>query len=211
MGTEWATNPVVRGDLPVSRLLSTSGQSTYPERTAELLEIMDANPEWRMNTTSDGERRRVQIVMGLMKPFRALLLDEVTVDLDVVVRQDLLAFLKKESEERSATIVYATHIFDGLGTWPTHIAHMSGGRILAVHKITEIPELIEFSKQTSDSGMSPLMRVVEKWLREDLKRRREEGRKFDQGHREELVRKEVKTFGLTYKSPQQTYDYSHHY
>ena len=35
-----------------------------------------------------------------------LLLDEITVDLDVLGRSDLLAFLREECEQRGATIVY---------------------------------------------------------------------------------------------------------
>ncbi len=58
-----------------------------------------------MHQISDGERRRVQLCMGLMGHWDVLLLDEVTVDLDVLVRAELLAFLVKESEERGATIV----------------------------------------------------------------------------------------------------------
>jgi CCR4-NOT complex subunit CAF16 len=46
-----------------------------------------------------------------------LLLDEITVDLDVVARIRLLDFFRQECEERGATILYATHIFDGLEKW----------------------------------------------------------------------------------------------
>lgn len=53
--------------------------------------------------------------------FQVLLLDEITVDLDVLARADLLSFLKKECEERGSTIIYATHIFDGLENWPSHM------------------------------------------------------------------------------------------
>lgn len=59
----------------------------------------------RMHQISDGERRRVQLCMGLMGEWDVLLLDEVTVDLDALVRAELLAFLVKESKERGATIV----------------------------------------------------------------------------------------------------------
>lgn len=45
-----------------------------------------------------------------MAPWNLLLLDEVTVDLDVLVRTRLLAFLKEETIERKATVLYATHI-----------------------------------------------------------------------------------------------------
>lgn len=37
-----------------------------------------------------------------------LLLDEITVDLDVLGRADLMNYLRAESEERGACIVYAT-------------------------------------------------------------------------------------------------------
>lgn len=58
-----------------------------------------------MHQISDGERRRVQLCMGLMGEWDVLLLDEVTVDLDVLVRADLIDFLISESEIREATIV----------------------------------------------------------------------------------------------------------
>lgn len=42
-----------------------------------------------------------------------------------MVRQDLLHWLHKESVERNATIIYATHIFDGLDDWPTHLTYLT--------------------------------------------------------------------------------------
>ena len=42
---------------------------------------------------------RVQLLMGLARKSELLLLDEVTTDLDVVARQNLLNFLKEESEQ----------------------------------------------------------------------------------------------------------------
>ena len=77
-----------------------------PVRRAKLMEVLDINPDWRMHTVSDGQRRRVQICLGLLKPFDVLLLDEITVDLDVLGRADLMQFLKGECEQRGATIVY---------------------------------------------------------------------------------------------------------
>jgi CCR4-NOT complex subunit CAF16 len=76
--------------------------------------------------------------MGLMGEWDVLLLDEVTVDLDVLVRSDLIDFLVSETETRGATILCkaviswlnldATHIFDGLSSFPTHICHLQLGR-----------------------------------------------------------------------------------
>ena len=39
-------------------------------------------------------------------PRQVLLLDEITVDLDILGRADLMDFLKSECRERGATIVY---------------------------------------------------------------------------------------------------------
>ena len=35
----------------------------------------------------------------------------------------------QECEQRGATIIYATHIFDGLEPWITHLAYVAGGRL----------------------------------------------------------------------------------
>ena len=40
---------------------------------------------------------------------QVLLLDEITVDLDVLGRADLLAFLREECEQRGAAIIYVRH------------------------------------------------------------------------------------------------------
>jgi len=46
--------------------------------------------------------------MGLLRPFQVLLLDEITVDLDVLGRADLMNFLKEECKERGATTIYVS-------------------------------------------------------------------------------------------------------
>ena len=61
---------------------------------------------------------------------QVLLLDEITVDMDVVGRLDLLKFFEQECQERGATIIYATHIFDGLERWVSHVAYISLGKLL---------------------------------------------------------------------------------
>lgn len=69
---------------------------------------------------------------------QVLLLDEITVDLDVLARADLMAFLRSECEERRATIIYATHIFDGLESWPTHIVSLQTWQVKSA-SILSIP------------------------------------------------------------------------
>ena len=48
----------------------------------------------------------------ISKRVQVLLLDEITVDLDVLGRADLLAFLRDECEHRGATIIYVRSPLD---------------------------------------------------------------------------------------------------
>ncbi|CAO3674743.1 unnamed protein product [Rhizopus stolonifer] len=84
LGTEWANNAIVKSDLSVEFLLKSMGSHRWPERTQELLYVLDVDTTWHMHQISDGQRRRVQLVMGLLHPWKLLLLDEVTVNLDVL-------------------------------------------------------------------------------------------------------------------------------
>ena len=159
-------NPIVRTDIDVPTLLASVGGNHYSARRDELVEILDVDVAWRMHTVSDGERRRVQLAMGLLRPWRILLLDEITVDLDLLTRSNFLAFLKRETESRPCTIVYATHILDNLAQWPTHLVHMHMGLV------KEWSSMEKFDiNAVQKSGNSQLGELVLNWLKEDLKDR----------------------------------------
>ncbi|GAX84364.1 hypothetical protein CEUSTIGMA_g11786.t1 [Chlamydomonas eustigma] len=167
----------LQGDISAGKMIY-GVEGVDPERRTKLIQLLDIDVYQRLNTMSDGQRRRVQICMGLLKPYEVLLLDEITVDLDVVARMRLLEFFKQECTERNATILYATHIFDGLEKWITHIAYMENGQLLKGGQIEGIPEIAE----GQGSGQK-LMHVVETWLRGELESRHKaiEKRKAEQG------------------------------
>ncbi|XP_009587957.1 ABC transporter I family member 20-like [Nicotiana tabacum] len=173
LGGEWRREVAFAGfEVPIQMDISAEKMifgvpGTDPQRRDELIKVLGIDLSWRMHKASDGQRRRVQICMGLLKPFKVLLLDEITVDLDVLARADLLKFLSKECEERGATIIYATHIFDGLENWPSHMLYVAHGKLQLAMPMDKVKEI---------SNMS-LMRTVESWLRkerdEERKRRKE--------------------------------------
>merc|ERR1719182_598985 len=98
-------------------------------RLDRLVSLLDMDLTWRLHQVSDGQRRRAQLLLKLPRPSALLLMDEVTTDLDVVSRQALLQFLREECDERGATVVYSTHILDGLDDWPSHVLHLEGGTL----------------------------------------------------------------------------------
>jgi CCR4-NOT complex subunit CAF16 len=143
-------------DLTVAEIL-TRRQGLDQARCASLSEVLGVDHGWHMHAVSDGQRRRVQILLGLLRPRELLLLDEITTDLDLIARFDLLAFLRAESEAHQTTILYATHIFDTLETWATDVIYLVEGRVALARPIAQLEEL----------SNKPLVRVVEGWLRRD--------------------------------------------
>eukprot|EP00602_Paraphysomonas_sp_CaronLab_P003246 CAMPEP_0185018612 /NCGR_PEP_ID=MMETSP1103-20130426/1275_1 /TAXON_ID=36769 /ORGANISM="Paraphysomonas bandaiensis, Strain Caron Lab Isolate" /LENGTH=278 /DNA_ID=CAMNT_0027548475 /DNA_START=155 /DNA_END=991 /DNA_ORIENTATION=+ len=180
LDTDWGMRTVafagygcpLQADIPVHGMM-TKLQNDFPERRDELVKMLGIDLNWRMHMVSDGQRRRVQIFIGLLRPFKILLLDEVTVSLDVVVRQDLLRWLRKESETRGATILYATHIFDGLDDWPTHVHYLTNKGFTGWQGPVEDLELLQELKAKGEAG--PLLRVAEHWLRSELQVAQSEG------------------------------------
>lgn len=57
-------------ELCCSLLLSVEGAD--PDRRDKLIELLDIDLQWRMHKVSDGQRRRVQICLGLLYPYKVL-------------------------------------------------------------------------------------------------------------------------------------------
>lgn len=149
-------------DLTVDELLAARAGAEAARRD-ELVRVLDVDRRWRMNRVSDGQRRRVQLLLGLLWPSRLLLLDEVTTDLDVIARGDLLAFLRAQD----TTILYATHILEGLEDWATHLAYLHDGRIAVMSRLDA---LAEYQALKAQRTTTPLLRLVDGWLRRDRRR-----------------------------------------
>lgn len=156
-------------DIPVHGMMERL-QASYPERREELVEMLGIDVNWRMHQLSDGQRRRVQILLGLIRPFKVLLLDEITTSLDVCVRQDLLQWLVKESDERGATIIYATHIFDGLDEWASHLFYLTNKGSCGWQG--KIGELEVYQKLKADNHPAKMLAIADHWLRKELEENR---------------------------------------
>jgi CCR4-NOT complex subunit CAF16 len=63
-------------------------------------------------------------------------MDETTVECDVLVRRRLLNHLK----QRPGTVLYCTHVFDGMASWPTHIMHVGARGNVSIQLLAECPE-----------------------------------------------------------------------
>lgn len=136
-------------------------QAEFPERARVLQAVLGVDRAWCWNALSDGQRRRVQLFVGLLVPYDVVLLDEVTALLDVLCRRDLLAFLRAESEQRRCTVLIATHVFDGLDGWPTHLCYL---RAFPVPGTVGYYGPVPPAARTTPHGVYAL---VERWLSDE--------------------------------------------
>jgi len=151
-------------DMRVGELLNNV-REVDRERRERLVSVLGVDLDWHMHAVSDGQRKRVQILLGLLHPSELLLLDEVTTDLDLLARRHLLEFLRRESENHGTTIVYASHILDRLEDWATDLIYMRWGR---VHLFSPLEDIGKLQSLIAAGASAPLATMIEEWLERDL-------------------------------------------
>lgn len=117
-GSWWPKAPA--GQMHVGELL----HPPLTQRAEHLRSLLRVDLRWDLRHVSSGELKRIQLLLRLQEWYPIVLLDEATADLDLDMRQILLAFLREESEQSGVTVLYATHIFEGLAGWATHACIM---------------------------------------------------------------------------------------
>lgn len=107
-------------------------------RAFDIANLLQINWSWDVRYLSAGEQKRVQLLLGMQIDRPLVILDEATADLDVDQRHELLKFLFLESVQKGTTVLYTTHIFEGLSGWPTEIVFLDK-TIGGVHSSINIP------------------------------------------------------------------------
>lgn len=110
----------------------------------------------------------------------------------------------QECKERNATIIYATHIFDGLGDFATHLVHVRGGAIIRC--VDQVNSLLEAESNSKGSG---LLAVVLRWLTEDFQIRKESRAAQAKDGKVELKTKWEQLSDNMKEHGDKYYDYSH--
>lgn len=126
-------------------------QENYKERRDELVRVLGINLNWRMHECSDGQRKKVRIMIKLLRPFQLCIIDEFAADLDIFSRNRFFKYLSKECKNRGASVVYATHIFDQADSWASHVAFMQLNKKLSpIHKLSEYEPYQEILSRTGE-------------------------------------------------------------
>ena len=137
-------------------------QKDHAERRDELVKVLGVNLDWRLNECSDGQRKKVRLLFKLLKPFKLAIIDEFAADLDIFSRQRFFAYLTKECAERGASVIFATHIFDQVDLWATHVAFMQlDGTLSPVHPLHTLPAYQEILARSGEQrAMCPMYTLI---------------------------------------------------
>ena len=164
-------------DVSASEMMA-KWQEQFPERRDELVRVLGINMNWRMHECSDGQRKKVRIMIKLLRPFQLCVIDEFAADLDIFSRKRFFDYLTKECEERNASVVYCTHIFDQADEWASHIMFMQLNKVLSPvhHLATHAPYQNILARTGKERAMCPMYTLV---LEELERQYREQSELFD--------------------------------
>ncbi|KAG5498645.1 hypothetical protein JKF63_02931 [Porcisia hertigi] len=114
-----------------------------PERKMRFADGLHLRLSRFMDKMSSGEKRRVQVLHGMLHPATVYLLDECSTDIDVAERGQVLELIRQECEERGGCCVYATHILDRIRNWATHLLFMEEGRVVDFKAVADLTVPLE--------------------------------------------------------------------
>mmetsp|Transcript_16020 Transcript_16020/g.15429 ORF Transcript_16020/g.15429 Transcript_16020/m.15429 type:complete len:349 (-) Transcript_16020:4-1050(-) len=148
-------------DVAASEMM-TKWQDQNKERRDELVKVLGINLDWRMNECSDGQRKKVRIMIKLLRPFQLCIIDEFAADLDIFSRSRFFDYLSRECETRGASVIYATHIFDQADSWASHITFMQLTKVLSpiLRLDSYAPYQEILARQGKDRAMCPMYVLV---------------------------------------------------
>ena len=120
------------------------GHQRPPWPTAELLAAvgLTAHAEQRIRTLSGGQRRRLDVAIGLVGRPEVLFLDEPTAGLDPEARREFHDLIRGLAADRSTTVLLTTHDLVEAEKLATRIVILDRGRIVADGTPTELARRI---------------------------------------------------------------------
>ena len=148
-------------DVAASEMME-KWQTQNKERRDELVRVLGINLNWRMHECSDGQRKKVRIMIKLLRPFQLCVIDEFAADLDIFSRKRFFDYLSRECDKRGASVIYCTHIFDQADCWASHIAFMQLDKLLSpVHCLATYEPYQEILARTgAQRAMCPMYQLV---------------------------------------------------
>ncbi|MGW4201829.1 ABC transporter ATP-binding protein [Streptomyces sp. NPDC004726] len=111
----------------------STGAFPRPWDTGELIEAvgLTAHADNKIKTLSGGQRRRLDVAIGIVGRPEALFLDEPTAGFDPEARQEFHGLVRRLADDHETTVLLTTHDLDEAEKLADRIVILAGGRIIA--------------------------------------------------------------------------------
>ncbi len=148
--TAIAHNLTVRENLELMAGLHGMNSKESREKASEMIEVFSLEniEKQKSKTLSGGWQRRLSIAMALISSPKILFLDEPTLGLDVLARQELWSLI--EGLKGKVTIILTTHYLEEAEALSDRIGIMKDGKLIALGTAEELIALAE-GKNFQDS------------------------------------------------------------
>lgn len=130
----------VRDELVMQGKFYGMNSSDSASRATELMQTLDltALGKRRVSTLSGGQRRRLDVALGLMHRPRLLFLDEPSTGMDPQNRANLWEHIERLRERQQTTIVLTTHYLEEADAQAERVVVIDHGNIIADDTATNL-------------------------------------------------------------------------
>jgi ABC-2 type transport system ATP-binding protein len=129
-----------RDSLAILRDIFDVGAEEYRRRLAEFDDLLGLSEFWdtRIRHLSLGQRVRCDLAASLIHDPKIVFLDEPTIGMDVVVKEQVREFLRHQVEQRGRTVVLTTHDMTEVNRLAERIVLINHGRLFFDGSLTEL-------------------------------------------------------------------------
>src|ERR1700761_4371541 len=132
-----------RQSLEVLRDMYSLRESDYRERIKEFNRILELEEFWdaRARQLSLGQRVRCDLAAALLHDPPVVFLDEPTIGMDVVVKEQVREFLRDQVQRRGRTVLLTTHDMTEVAKLAERVALIDHGRLMYDGKTAGLHDL----------------------------------------------------------------------
>ena len=117
------------------------------ERTKEVLETFDLDPEWFPFSRSRGERQRIALASVLACEPKLLILDEPTTGLDYLECIRIMDYVTMLNQEKGVTVLMVSHDMELVQSYARNVLVLNHGQILGQGPTNEMMKNVEVLKK----------------------------------------------------------------
>lgn len=139
----WWDHPVITS-FEWKKAVWNIPEKVYQENLSLVTELLDLGDILKTfaRELSLGQRMRADIAMLLLHGPELIFLDEPTLGLDVLAKQQMIRFLKKINRERGTTVVVTSHDMDDLEEMAQRMVLLNKGQIAFDGNFDELREVL---------------------------------------------------------------------